>query len=124
MKECWATNPAKRPTFTDIAKTLSTYTESLAGYLDMTFNPFEQKSGNNHQGHQPAPAEQEEEGFDVLTRPDKLAQLYENIPKSKSPRSSPRGSLRTSPIQSPTNSIKGFPAVVPTNIKICIDSCS
>lgn len=112
MEKCWCTNPNKRPAFNEIATTLSGYTETLAGYLDMNFNPFvsdqEQKLTENG-------------GYDILTRPDQLAALYDKLPrKSKSPRSSPRASPRISPLPSPREE---GPAQL-TNIKIQIDSCS
>lgn len=85
-------DPEKRPTFKDIVRTLTGYTESLAGYLDMTYNPFAPLNDQKVK----------EDGFnnDILTRPDQLAALFDDMPR-KSPRSSPRASPRASPRVSP-----------------------
>lgn len=96
MMECWSTDPNSRPAFSKIARTLSGYTENLAGYLDVNYNnPF--SSAQN----------QAEEGFgnEILTRPDQLAALYDDelpIAKNRSPRGSPRASPCASPRASPT----------------------
>ena len=52
--QCWAKQPDERPSFNDVVATISTYTEIIAGYLDINFNPFEtasdrlgQNGGNN-----------------------------------------------------------------------------
>ncbi len=94
MRNCWATDPEKRPTFNDIVRTLSGYTETLAGYLDMNYNPF--TSGDDHKLII-------EDGFnnDILTHPDQLAALYDDMPK-KSPRASPRVSPFGTPFGTPT----------------------
>lgn len=115
MLNCWATDPNRRPSFSEAATTLSGYIETLAGYLDMNYNPFTN-----------APEQQKplENGFnnDVLAHPEQLAALYDNIPrnKSKSPRASPRASPRVSPLPSPSNSYRGLLSGPP---KIQIDTC-
>ena len=40
MMNCWGKLPEKRPSFSDIVLTVSKYTEIIAGYLDINFNPF------------------------------------------------------------------------------------
>lgn len=41
MTSCWAKDPENRPSFSDIVTIISNYTEAIAGYLDINFNPFE-----------------------------------------------------------------------------------
>ena len=41
MRSCWLKKPQERPFFSDVVKTISNYTEIIAGYLDINFNPFE-----------------------------------------------------------------------------------
>ena len=42
MMNCWAKLPDERPSFSDIVSTISSYTELVAGYLDIScYNPFE-----------------------------------------------------------------------------------
>ena len=41
MMDCWAKQPDKRPSFTKIITAISKYTEVIAGYLDVDFNPFQ-----------------------------------------------------------------------------------
>lgn len=106
----------QRPTFKEIVNILSGYTETLAGYLDMSsFNPF------THEDHNNSP----EDGFgnDILTHPDQLAKIYEHhnskkkAKASRSPRGSPRGSKRTTPLPSPVStdqrslSVKNAPMI-------------
>ena len=45
MVNCWKASPKERPSFREIHKDLSMFTERVAGYLDMGFNPF--KAGEN-----------------------------------------------------------------------------
>ena len=40
MMNCWKASPKERPSFREIHKDLSMFTERVAGYLDMGFNPF------------------------------------------------------------------------------------
>ena len=40
MMKCWKASPKERPPFSEIDKDLSVFTERVAGYLDMGFNPF------------------------------------------------------------------------------------
>ena len=40
MRTCWEMVPNDRPSFTDLYVKTSKYTEHIAGYLDMNFNPF------------------------------------------------------------------------------------
>ena len=129
MRTCWAASPAKRPSFSEIASTLSGYTENLAGYLDMNFNPFTSDQQDQQQQQLPQKP-QLENGFcnDILTRPDQLAALYDDdIPsrKNRSPRSSPRASPRASPRVSPLPSpIVDSNGQVLSHIKIQIEPAS
>ena len=40
MKECWDIVPDDRPSFKEIHTNTSKYTERIAGYLEIGFNPF------------------------------------------------------------------------------------
>ena len=40
MMKCWSKQPDDRPPFSEIVPTVSNYTENIAGYLDINFNPF------------------------------------------------------------------------------------
>lgn len=85
MMTCWSPDPNQRPSFREIVRLLSGYTETLAGYLDMTSNPFVSSFNQDLQRE---------------SRPNKLSALYYNVaskfrgrsvsPKVKSPKSSPR----------------------------------
>ena len=44
MRKCWEMVPDDRPSFEDLHANTSKYTEHIAGYLEMGFNPF--ASGN------------------------------------------------------------------------------
>lgn len=130
MMTCWSPNPNERPTFKEIVKILSGYTETLAGYLDMNSNPFISSCEFQRDGDRPS------EGLMV---PNKLTALYYNVTsklrgrsrspksKSKSPKSSPRASPRISPQVSPRISPRPEPACnakddVPSTPVIKIDS--
>ena len=112
MMQCWSTDPNKRPAFNDIARTLSGYIETLAGYLDMNFNPFSSPTQERKSSL--------ENGIsnDVLKYPEQLAALYDNIPRTKV--RSPRASPRASPLPSPSamNANRGFTNNPPVQIQI------
>ena len=38
--KCWEKDPVSRPTFKELHLSVSKYIESIAGYLDIGFNPF------------------------------------------------------------------------------------
>ena len=40
MMECWRAAPDDRPSFKELHTTTSKYTERIAGYLEIGFNPF------------------------------------------------------------------------------------
>ena len=40
MRKCWEFNPDDRPTFKELYKNISKCIEHMAGYLEMSFNPF------------------------------------------------------------------------------------
>ena len=103
MLSCWSTDPDDRPTFHDISKTLSGYTETLAGYLDMTYNPFTATTTTpGHHHHQ----QQQQKGLEgagfnnnVLVRPDQLALLFDDeIPRPTPSPNSPRKYLSGPPM--------------------------
>ena len=42
MMKCWERLPDERPSFADVVSTVSSYTELVAGYIDLSgYNPFE-----------------------------------------------------------------------------------
>ena len=45
MMQCWEAIPENRPSFKEMYAITSKYVESIAGYLDMGFNPFAEKEG-------------------------------------------------------------------------------
>ena len=56
MKKCWELAADDRPTFKEVNKQISKYIEHMAGYLEISFNPFAgekqelEKSGGGGQG--------------------------------------------------------------------------
>ena len=38
--ECWEAAPDDRPSFKELRKTTTKYTERIAGYLEIGYNPF------------------------------------------------------------------------------------
>ena len=40
--KCWETEPDSRPSFKELCENTSKYTEHIAGYLQVGFNPFNQ----------------------------------------------------------------------------------
>ena len=40
MMKCWEAAPDNRPSFKELHKDTSKYTEQIAGYLEIGFNPF------------------------------------------------------------------------------------
>ena len=42
MMKCWEKSPDERPSFADVVSAVSSYTELVAGYIDLSgYNPFE-----------------------------------------------------------------------------------
>ena len=39
MMNCWAATPDNRPSFKELYKDISRYTECIAGYLELEYNP-------------------------------------------------------------------------------------
>ena len=40
MMKCWEAAPDDRPSFKELHKAISKYTECIAGYLEIGYNPF------------------------------------------------------------------------------------
>jgi len=36
MRKCWREDPAKRPTFSELASTLASFLQSVAGYMELS----------------------------------------------------------------------------------------
>ena len=115
MMSCWSPDPEQRPTFSEIVKVLSCYTETLAGYLDMISNPFVSSFNS---------ALQRDCRLQSLvnSRPNnKLTALYYNVasklrgrstsPKLKSPKSSPRISPHPDLVCSANSDIPASPVI-------------
>ena len=73
MKKCWEMAPQNRPTFKELHSSISKYIESIAGYLELGFNPFVMKDGSNvgggMEGGEGDGGEEEKEGefqFNVI----------------------------------------------------------
>lgn len=124
MKTCWAKECEKRPFFSDIVTTIANYTEVIAGYLDVNFNPF--KSAHDVSNYQEIGADimdSTDNEKDVLISAGLLAkQLETNKNKSKksskislkmSPKSSRKQSPHVSPCPSPHGSPIGSPRPSP-----------
>ena len=50
MNMCWEFEPQNRPSFQELHKNTSSYIARIAGYLEMSYNPFEKSGGNTLQG--------------------------------------------------------------------------
>ena len=120
MMNCWGKLPEKRPSFSDIVLTVSKYTEIIAGYLDINFNPF--TSTHDLTSNEAAAAsvvpDSPDNDKDILISAELLAmQLDSNKMKSKDNRKnkskSPKGSPRVSPKASPRPSPKASPCASP-----------
>ena len=72
MVKCWEYEPENRPSFQELHKSTSSYSERIAGYLEMSVNPFK-GAGDN------AVKEEEETGeieeYDVAD-PEVAIQVY------------------------------------------------
>ena len=119
MRSCWLKKPQERPFFSDIVKTISNYTEIIAGYLDINFNPFE--SSYSPTGSTAASAalttipDSPDSEQNVLVSSELLRNLIQEDckqakpcnKKQKSPKSTPKASPKMSPKVSPRPSPSG-----------------
>lgn len=127
MMKCWAKSPNDRPFFSDIVVTISNYTENIAGYLDVSFNPFmyaristtgkvDQDSGSNISD---TPAIME---YDIMTSTEQLAK-HKGSKKTKSRKNHDKqlkGSPSVSPRTSPSRSPKVSPCASPQTSKLLL----
>ena len=116
MMNCWNKQPEKRPSFSDIVITVSKYTEVVAGYLDINFNPFTSTHDqpSNETTNAATVPESPDNDKDILISAELLAkQLDSNKMKSKdggkNKSKSPKGSPRVSPRPSPSASPRASP---------------
>ena len=139
MMSCWAKKPEDRPAFSEVVKTISNYTEAIAGYLDINFNPFKSSHDlpDNEAAAASATLNSPDNEKDVLISAELLAKQLDSKKtkdkNKKSPKSSPKPSPRASPSASPQTSpllkvrkMKGdqISATSSTGIEIRIDSPS
>ena len=119
MMSCWAKKPEDRPAFSDIVKTISNYTEAIAGYLDINFNPFKSSHDlpDNEAAAASATLNSPDNEKDILISAELLAKQLDskktkdkNKKKSKdSPRVTPKSSPKPSPKASPSASPRTSP---------------
>ena len=120
MRSCWSKKAQERPFFSEVVKTISNYTEIIAGYLDINFNPFE--SSYSPTGSTAATAalttipDSPDSEKDVLVSSELLRKLIDHEDskqtkqcnkKPKSPKSTPKASPKMSPKVSPRPSPSG-----------------
>ena len=72
MIKCWEFEPQNRPSFQQLHKNMSSYCGKIAGYLEMSFNPFKGAGGNA--GKEEEETEEKEE--DDITDPRVAIQVY------------------------------------------------
>ena len=122
MMNCWAKKPEDRPAFSEIAKNISNYTEAIAGYLDINFNPFKSSHDlpDNEAAAASATLNSPDNEKDVLISAELLAKQLDskktkdkNRKKSKSPKGSPRVTPKVTPKSSPKPSPRASPRVSP-----------
>ena len=63
MIKCWEFEPQNRPSFQELHKNTSSYAKKIAGYLDMSYNPFEGAGGNELQRKEEEKEEEEAKGM-------------------------------------------------------------
>ena len=122
MMNCWAKQPEGRPSFSDVVTIISKYTEVIAGYLDINFNPFQSTSNladGNTAAADDVPISPDDEK-DIMISAELLAkQLYSSKAKTKekkktkSPKPSPKATPKSSPKPSPKPSPKASPRSSP-----------
>lgn len=120
MMKCWSKLPDERPPFTEIVTTVSNYTECIAGYLDVNFNPFKSTHDlTNPDSPAAATPDSPEDEKDVLISAELLAKLNssklktKDKKKSKSPKGTPKASPKASPRPSPRASPRISPRASP-----------
>lgn len=119
MMKCWSKLPDERPPFTEIVTTVSNYTECIAGYLDINFNPFKSTHDLTNTDSPAAAPDSPEDDKGILISAEVLAaKLNSNKPtkdkkKSKSPRGTPKASPKASPRPSPRASPRISPRASP-----------
>ena len=117
--KCWSKLPDERPPFSEIVTTVSNYTECIAGYLDINFNPFKSTHDlTNTDSPAAATLDSPTDEKDVLISAELLAKLNsskqtKDKKKSKSPRGTPKASPRASPRPSPRASPRISPRASP-----------
>ena len=94
MMSCWKKQSSDRPSFSDVVTTISNYTEAIAGYLDINFNPFEST-------HNPPDSEAATNGKKKSKSPKGSPKVSPKVSPKGSPKTSPRPSSRASPHISP-----------------------
>ena len=121
MMKCWSKEPDDRPPFTEIVTTISKYTECIAGYLDVNFNPFKSTHDLTNTDSPAAAAatpDSPEDEKDILISAELLAKLNsskttKDKKKSKSPKGTPKASPKASPRPSPRASPRISPRASP-----------
>ena len=127
MMSCWTKQPDDRPNFSEIVKKISNYTEVIAGYLDINFNPFETKYkqiGTRAATEATTPETPDNER-EVLVSADVLAKrLISEKKKNSSPSVSPCASPKSSPLLNGRKSSEEQLLSLTSGIEIRIDSPS
>ena len=122
MMACWSKKPHGRPTFGDIVTTISNYTEVIAGYLDVNFNPFQsfdsQAVSTAASATNTVPLDstdcEKQTGVSSSVLLRKLEDSYQTQPKkSKSPKGTRKASPKVSPKASPRASPRTSPRISP-----------
>lgn len=125
MRSCWLKRAEERPYFSDVVKTISNYTEIIAGYLDVNFNPFESSfspTGSTAAAALTTVPDSPDSEKDVLVSSELLSKLVQEdskpetkpcIKKPKSPKGTPKASPKMSPKVSPRPSPKASPRISP-----------
>ena len=110
--KCWSKLPDERPPFSEIVTTVSNYTECIAGYLDINFNPFKSTHDlTNTDSPAATTLDSPTNEKDVLISAELLAKLKQTKDKKKS--KSPRGTPKASPKASPRPSPRASPRISP-----------
>ena len=116
MMSCWSKKAQERPFFSDVVKTISNYTEIIAGYLDINFNPFESSyspTGSTALTTVPDSPDSEKDAFISSELLEDYKQTKPSNKKSKSPKSTPKASPKMSPKVSPRPSPRASPRISP-----------
>lgn len=127
MMSCWVRKTDERPSFSEIVKKISNYTEVIAGYLDINFNPFETKykQTDTQAAINATTAETPDSERDVFVSADVLAKkLIAEKDKNSSPRVSPCASPKSSPLLNGRKSSEEQLLSLTSGIEIRIDSPS